>query len=64
MNFDKESKSDFFFGFCCWGVLGGAETIIVCQKQNVKCGKKKNKKHLHTVEHVVKSRFQNMLITF
>ena len=36
----------------------------VCQKQNVKCGKIQKSKHLHTVEHVVQSTFQNMLITF
>ena len=36
----------------------------VCQKQNVKCGKIQKSNHLHTVEHVVQSTFQNMLITF
>ena len=43
---------------------GGAETIAVCQKQNVKCGKIQKSNHLHTVEHVVQSTFQNMLKTF
>ena len=36
----------------------------VCQNQNVKCGKIQKSNHLHTVEHVVQSTFQNMLITF
>ena len=44
-------------------MVGGAETVTVCQKQNVKCGKIQKSNHLHTVEHAVQSTFQNMLIT-
>ena len=43
---------------------GGAEIITICQKQNVICGKIQKNNHLHTVEHMVQSTFQNMLITF
>ena len=43
---------------------GCAETVTECQKQNVKWSKIQKSNHLHTVEHVVQSIFQNMLTTF
>ena len=53
MNFDKDSKSKFFVvgGGGGGGRGGGAETITVCQNQNVKCGKIRKSNHIHTVEH-------------
>ena len=53
MNFDKESRSDFFEGGG-----GGLSNEIKYKK------KKKKNNHPHNVEHVVQSTFQNMLITF
>ena len=60
MNFDKESKSDFFGRGGGGGGGGGTKSLnlnSVCQKQNVKCGKIQKSNHLHTVERVVQSTF-------
>ena len=60
MNFDKETKSEFFFFFFFFGGGGGGGG----GGGEEKCSKIQKSNHLHTVEHVVQSTFQNMLITF
>ena len=72
MNFDKEFKSDkklcvFSVGWGGGGGGGGAgvETKTVkTVNLIVKCGKIQKCNYLHNVEHVVRSTFRNMLITF
>ena len=57
MNFDKESKPDIFFFWGGGGGGGGGEGRggVNMPKMSISAS---------TVEHVVQSTFQNMLITF
>ena len=72
MKFDEESKSEKKKnggvegggGGGGGGGEGGGNIETKTVSQTVKRGKRQNRNHLHNVNHVVQSTFQNMCITF